>query len=143
VVVPCIIIVPFTKNTFPPRLDREQELLKETADWLKTTDYLENKVYYLYPYLGLLLDVDVFDGEKVGELWGLYPAIDAWGIDAIPDNTIVIWDGHFGPNECRIPLDTIMNDTNFKLLKAFKPREPFKTLGDYDYEVYVFQKVNK
>lgn len=138
-----VIRSPFKHDYFPYKLDPEQALIKEAGEWYKSQPFQGKKVYYLYPYLAHVLNVDSFDPEKIGELWGLYPTIKQWGITAIPDSTIVFWDAHFGPNECHIPLDTMLNDPNFELIKTFKPKEEFTTLGGYKFEVYVFRKLNK
>ena len=140
----CMVIrSPFKHEYFPYRLDQEQGLINEAGEWFKKTPYTSQKIYYLYPFLAHVLDIDSFDPKKVAELWGLYPTIKEHGIDAIPDSTIVFWDAHFGPNECRIPLDTILNDANFKLIKSFKPKEEFTTLGGHYFEIFVFMKLAK
>ncbi len=138
-----IIRSPFKHEYYPFKLNHEETVIKQAGDWFQTSPYTKQKVYYLYPFLAHVLNVDSFNPAKVGELWGLYPTIKSWGIKAIPDSTIVFWDAHFGPNECHIPLDTIMNDPNFQLIKTIKPTEPFKTLGDYNFEVNVFIKLPK
>lgn len=99
-------------------------------------------MYYLYPYLPLLLDIDAFDNKKVADLWALYPHIKKAGIGNVPNGAIVFWDAHFGPNECGIPLDKIMNDPNFDLLKTFYPKERFTTLGGFPFTISVFEKRN-
>jgi hypothetical protein len=137
-----VVYSPFKHDYFPYKLDNEQAVIKEAGDWFKSSPYKDQKVYYLYPLLAHVLNVDSFDPEKVGELWGLYPSIKAYGIGVVPDSTIIFWDGHFGPNECRIPLDTIMNDPRFELLKKFSPAIPFKVLGGYDFDVYAFIKLH-
>ncbi|MEI6123608.1 MAG: hypothetical protein WCQ95_08270 [Bacteroidota bacterium] len=134
---------PFKQQYFPFKLDKEQTLIKEASDWYKTSEYTKQKVYYIYPLFSQLLNVDSFDPNKVGELWSLYPTIKEWGIGAIADSTVVFWDAHFGPNECKIPLDTIMNDANFRLIKSFKPLKEFRCLGGYKFEVYAFIKLPK
>ncbi len=137
-----VVYSPFKHDYFPYKLDNEQAVIKEAGDWFKSSPYKDQKVYYLYPLLAHVLNVDSFDPEKVGELWGLYPSIKAYGIGVVPDSTIIFWDGHFGPNECRIPLDTIMNDPRFELLKKFSPAIPLKVLGGYDFDVYAFIKLH-
>lgn len=138
-----VIRSPFKHDYFPFKADPEQQLVIETGNWYKQQPFENRKVYYLYPYFAHVLDVDSFEKTKVEDLWSLYPAIKEWGIGNIPDSTMVIWDAHFGPNECRIPLDQIMNDPYFTLVKSFKPKKPFKVLGGYDFEIYVFVKSNK
>jgi len=138
-----IIRSPFKHEYFPYKADPEQQLIIETGNWYKQQHFENRKVYYLYPYFAHVLNVDSFEKTKVEDLWSLYPTIKEWGINTIPDSTMVIWDAHFGPNECRIPLNQIMNDPNFTLIKSFKPKKPFKVLGGYDFEIYVFVKTNK
>lgn len=134
---------PFSQFYFPYKLSPEEAVVKETGDWYKKQPYKDKKIYYLYPYLAHVLNTDPFDDKKVGELWGLYPAIKEWGIGAIPDSTLVFWDSHFGPNECFVPLNTMLNDSNFELIKTFKPKIAFTTLGGHNFEVDVFRKTNK
>jgi len=138
-----IVRSPFKHEYYPYKLNPEEAVIKEAGDWFQTSAYTKQKVFYLYPYLAHVLNVDSFDPNKVGELWGLYPSIKAWGISAIPDSTVVFWDAHFGPNECHIPLDSIMDDPNFMLIKTFKPAQPFQVLGGYNMEVDVFMKLPK
>ena len=145
IIIPLLFFVirsPFKHEYYPFKLDAEQSLMKETGEWYKTTPFTQKKVFYLHPYLTHVLNLDFFDKEKVGELWGLYPNIKVSGINIIPDSSIVFWDSHFGPNECRISLDTIMNDPNFQLIKTFKPDVPVKVLGGYDLEMDVFMKLH-
>jgi hypothetical protein len=138
-----VVLTPFRQFYFPFKPEPEQAVIKEAGDWFLKTQYRDKKVYYLFPYLAHVLNVDSFDPEKVGELWGLYPCIEKWGIQSIPDSSIVFWDAHFGPNECRIPLDTIMNDPNFQLIQTFRPAEEIYTLGGYKFSVHVFMKLPK
>ena len=131
---------PFVSEYFPFRLTKEQLVIKDVSVWMKAENHDKKKLYYLYPYLPLLLDIDAFDENKATELWGIYRHIKQGGIKSIPDGTIVIWDAHFGPNECGIPLEKLMSDPNFDLLKSFYPRERFTTLGGFPFSVSVFQK---
>lgn len=137
-----IIFSCFNYDFFPYKLNAETIVLKEAADWYKESSFTNKKVYYLYPYLAEALDIDPFEQSKVGELWGLYPSIKKWGASVVPDSAIVLWDGHFGPNEGNIELDSIIRDPNFELIKVFRPKKAFKTLGNYNFEVYVFMKLN-
>jgi len=134
---------PFKQDYFPYKLDPEQAVMKDAADWFKKSPYTKQKVFYLFPVFSHFLNVDPFDIKHVGELWGLYPLIKQWGISVIPDSTVIFWDGHFGPNECKIPLDTIMNDHRFELIKAFKPKKEFTTLGGGKFEVYAFIRLEQ
>ncbi len=136
-----IIYKPFKVHDIPFQLGPEEVVLKETVNWLKENEnYTKYRVYYLSPYLTVALDLDPFEPKEASELWGLYPNIETWGIDVVPDSSIVIWDAHFSPNECRIPLEKIMNDPYFDFVTNFKPAEEFTVLGGYSYEVNIFRK---
>jgi hypothetical protein len=60
--------------------------------------------------------------------------------NGIPTDAIIIWDAHFGPNEGQLPLDRLLHNEHFELLKKFVPEHPFKTLNAYDYEIYIFRR---
>jgi len=134
---------PFEQHYYPFKLGREEAVLKKTADWYKQSAFTQKRVFYIYPIFAHFIDVNPYDYDKVKELWELYPNINEWGIDVVPDSTIIIWDAHFGPNECQIPLDSILNDTRFQNIAVFKPDTPFTTLADYPFEVYVFMKLSE
>jgi hypothetical protein len=137
-----LITYPFLKHYLPLKLEPEEQLVKEAGVWLNSSEYKDEKIFYLYPYFMHIINRDPFNGSKVGELWGLYPAIDEWGIDgAVPLNTVVLWDSHFGANEAYLPLEKLMSDPNFKLIKSFRPEVPFKTLGGHDFEIHAFLRV--
>ncbi|HRG58061.1 MAG TPA: hypothetical protein PK323_03840 [Bacteroidia bacterium] len=136
-----VIINAFKQNYFPYKYGHEEKLVSEAGKWLKSTNYLNKKIYYLYPSLAQVLNLDSFDPNKMADLWGLYERIEKLGYASIPDSTIVFWDAHFGPNECRIPLAKIIQDENFKLIKSFAPQEKYTTLGGQSFEVYIFMKL--
>jgi len=127
------VIVPFRQYDLPFKLNPEQELMSNVALWCKQKKVLNNKMLYFFPYLSIALERDPFNDALAGGLW---EALDP----NVPDNTIVIWDSHFGPNECRLALSELLSDKRLRLLKVFKPAEPTRTLNDYLFEVYVFQK---
>ncbi len=136
------LVYPFAKGYLPLRLDKEEALVQQAGNWYMESGYSDEKLYYLFPYLMIASNKDPFDGAKTGELWGFYPAIEEWGLDGpVPMNTIVFWDSHFGANEARIPLEKLKSDPNFELIKSFYPDEPFKTLGDYNFEIHIFKRV--
>jgi len=133
-----IIRCPFRQHYFPYKLDPQQALMKRAADWYNTSAYTSHKMYYIYPVFAHFTHIDPFDKMRVGELWSLQSDIDTYGINAMPDSTIIFWDSHFGPHECVLPLDSLMQSPHFHLIKAFKPEDNHTTLGGTPFEVYVF-----
>lgn len=129
-----IIAEPFiyANGKYPLQISDEQKLFTEFAMWYQTQDFDGKTVYFFYPYLNVLLDIDPYDSKRFIKLWSFD---ESWA----PHGSIVIWDGHFGPNECNLPLSHLQNNPDFRPLKSFKPKVPFKTLNNYDFEIHVFE----
>lgn len=121
----------------PVRLDTPQQLVKETADWLRESTYYKNKIYYYDPFFPEMLDIDPYDESRIQELIPNREKPE----EGIPIGGIVLWDAHFCPNEGALPLNALLENPHFKLVKLIKPKESFKVLGGYDYEIYIFQKI--
>lgn len=124
----------FVKNRMPYDISDEQKEFEKVAEWLKSYDYKDKKVYFLYPYLNILTSIDPYDKEHFEFLW-------SFDFDYSGPGSLLIWDGHFGPNECQIPLEKLMNNPDFVLIKSFKPQKPFTTLNNYPFEIHVFERV--
>jgi hypothetical protein len=124
----------FIKNKLPMEISDEQKEFEKVAEWLKTADYKDGMTYYFYPYLPVITDIDPYDKKHFEELW-------SFDFKYSPVGSMVIWDAHFGPNECQIPLTKLLNNTDFELIKSFKPQKPFLTLNNYPFEIYIFKRV--
>ena len=116
---------------------RPQEVLTESINYIVQNNLEKNKIYYFTNYVPFRLEIDPYDDRYSS--WGIpdSPKVSL----AIPNNSLIVWDAHFGPNEGRTPLAKLLNDDGLKVLKVFKPKVPFTVLGGYNYEVYIFQKV--
>jgi len=118
------------------QISHEDLLMDEAGDYILNNNLDEYKVFYFSPHLMIKLGIDPFNHALSNEGLPnkLHPAL------TIPDNSIIVWDAHFGPNEGNIPLEKLLNNDRLVLLKEFHPDPPFKVLGGYDYGVYIFQK---
>ncbi len=124
----------YIKRSFPLQISEEQKVFVEVANWLKTIEYKDGMTYHLYAYLSVLANINPYDKDHFTDLW-------SFDFEYSPIGSIIIWDGHFGPNECQIPLKKLKGNPNFILLKSFIPNPPFTTLNNYPFEVFVFKKV--
>ena len=113
-----------------------QKLLKQVTTYVKSKRLDRYKVYYFTNYVPFQLGIDPYNQQQSS--WGI-PSSAKVSI-SIPDSSIIVWDAHFGPNEGRTPLNKLLNDNGLKVLKVFNPEKPFKVLGGYNYQVYIFQK---
>ena len=125
------------KNNF--RLSPPERLLAEACQYTKQHKLTRNKIYYFSNFVPIKLGIDPFDTKKSSEgLPHLKPVSKA-----LPDNSIIIWDAHFGPNEGQTPLSLLTKDSGLRIIKIFKPKVPFKVLGGHNYAVYIFQKTKE
>ncbi len=134
-----IIILGINTHISGFRKSKPQQLMSETAQYLKDNSLLNNKIYYFDPQLLADIELNPFDNTKSAE--GIPNSANI--TKSMPENSIIVWDAHFGNNQGKIPLIRLENNIDLILLKVFKPTQPFKVLGGYDYEIYVFQKIKK
>ncbi len=118
------------------KLTVEQKLVEQTSNYLKENKLDNSKIYYFDPFVPFTLGIDPYDTE-----------ICQFGINnknipskGLSPGDLIIWDAHFGPNEFRTTLASLMNDNQLELIKTHKPTEPKIVLGGYSYEIYVFRK---
>ena len=126
----------FTVGHFSIKEIPDAELIDETTDWFKNTDYKNNIAAYMFPYLVYKLDRDPFDYSKVREIWGLEKADPS---KFLPDGAIIFWDSHFAPNEGMLPFNKLIDNPSFTLLKRFKSLSKGIFLGG-EFETDVFKK---
>src|SRR5665648_1262416 len=74
VVIAVQIVIPFTKNHIPVRLERSQELVLDASKFIKTFNE-QSKIYYFDPYLVHFLNLDPFDQSLSN--WGVGDKIQA------------------------------------------------------------------
>lgn len=91
----------------------------------------ETKFFTAHPYLNLLLDIDPFDTNQIENL-------DK--VEHAHSGDVVVWDGHFGPNEMKLPKERLESDTTFELLQVIEPETLFYTLNNYLYEIRIYRK---
>ena len=134
-----IAITPFIVRLFPfqeiqvfPKLGTEEKVNRKLFEQLtERYDIGTKKTYTAHPYINLLLDIDPFDTLTNDRLHNWHKA---------QPGDLVIWDGHFGPNEEQVFKEDIEKDSTFTFAFAVKPDKPFITLNRYWYEIRVYEK---
>lgn len=134
-----IIKLPFDFYKVPVKRDGREKVIYQAASWVKSNNLDTNKIYYYDLYFIHQLKMNPFDQEKCSEK---IPDVSSPGIN-MPEGSILQWDAHFGPNEGHLPLDSLLNNPKFKLLRKFNPEKPFNVLNGYNYEVFIFQRTDK
>ena len=132
-----IIRTTFKVNNVPVKLETADKVVKETADWIFSEKMNSKMIYYYDPQVSFFLDLDPWDATTNRAVifdGGL-------NMNLLAENSLLIWDAHFGPNEGNAPLDTLLNQHSLQLLKVFRPDQPFTVMGGYNYEIYVFKRL--
>jgi hypothetical protein len=115
-----------------PALGEEEKQNAIAADYLQSNfNVSETKFFTAHPYLNLLLDVDPFDTRKIENLDKVANAAEG---------DVIVWDGHFGPNEMKLPKAQLEADSTLQLLHVIEPETLFYTLNNYLYEIRIYQK---
>ncbi len=129
-----LMIPPFHYHKVPMQEDETQRLLSEAARWVERSPYSDRLVFYYDLYFLFRLDRDPFDPSSCRERVPdpEHPA------EGVPPGSLLQWDAHYGPNEGHLPLQRLLHDPHYSLLKVFRPDKPFKVLGGYDYAICLF-----
>ena len=138
----CLLVVVLSKQikenlSFPIIEDEIQTLLTKAGNWYKN-NRPNGMTYYLDPYFGFRSNINPFDSNVAQQLWYVDKKIPSAGLKR---GDRIVWDAHFGPNECGIPKEHLLNDTNLQLIQEFHPKHEIITLGEYPYEILIFEVI--
>lgn len=133
-VVGFLVFAPFKyfAHRYPIEKSHEQIAFEQVHHFLEQEELLDQKMFFLYPYLNILNESDPYDWKQHTDLWSYHP-------DYINGGDLVIWDSHFGPNEASLEVETFLNDPYFTQLFYTKTYHPDPNLSDKPMEVYVFK----
>jgi hypothetical protein len=134
-----ILALPFIIRLFPlqeieifPPKGVEEKTVDEFITKFKEVEVWDTcKLYTGHPYILFKLEKDPFDTMKSANLWDWKKA---------KKGDLIVWDGHFGPNEHKVPLKAIDSDRSFKLLLNVEPEIEFYTLNNSKFCVRLYQK---
>ena len=133
-----IVNKPFSQRPYPIPQDRISFLIDEAIGWYHDQNFKPGKISYLHPYIEFKLGVDPY-GKNVVRIWSL----DREDLtNGLSEGDMIVWDGHFGPNEGGQPFDKIYNNPSIEFINAFYPEKRINVLGDNDFEIY-FLKILK
>ena len=129
-----VILSGFDRHKLPVTLQKEDKVVKQAVDWVKSHGYDRNQVIYFNPIIPVLLNKDPFDGKQLFSSVS-DPNNPEVGVEK---NAVIVWDTHFSEFESKIALDKMLENPNYQLLQIFLPDPPFKIFGKMDFRVAVF-----
>lgn len=112
-------------------------VMAELADWLKSSPYSNRKSYFTDPLYTFYRDMNPHNQEKCFRVYS-YAGINPSSL--MKPGELLIWDPQFAGYEGRLPFDSLENNKNLRLLKLFRPKEPFTVIGGEEYRLAVFMR---
>ncbi|MDP1621065.1 MAG: hypothetical protein Q8M08_01870 [Bacteroidales bacterium] len=128
-----VIITPFLTYSIPTRLSPEEETVRRATTWLKTSPYAGRLFFFTDINVPYYMNADPYRKNPAE----CYLFGDCKYLDTIPAGSLLIWDAHFGANESKIPIDSLLGNHRQKVIGYFRPAEPWITLGGGWYDCYV------
>ncbi len=120
------------------RRDLTADVLYRVTEWLKRPANFKHKLVIHNPYFSFSTGKDPWNLNVIQNGFSNIASPER----GLPDSTLFVWDAHFSSNEGRMPLEKIMDNTDFEVVTYFKPDIPFTVLGGYDYKVVIFRKIS-
>jgi hypothetical protein len=115
------------------------KLVVKSMSWLEKENLLERKTYVYKPEYLAKYGADHFD--KANSRVSQNIPNTEFPEQGLNPGDIIIWDGHLSPNEGRLPLSRLMQNSQLKLLKSFKPKQDIIVLGGHKYSIEIFEKI--
>lgn len=110
----------------------EEAVLDDMHAWMKAEGVTTNgSVFAGHAYVTIALDIDPNDYSKTNRLRFYEHA---------QKGDLIVWDGHYGPNEENTPIEKMNADTTLLLLKEFHPKEEYRPLNDKPFYVRLYRK---
>ena len=110
----------------------EEAVLDDMKVWMMKEGVSTNGcVFAGHSYVSYVLDRDPYDYSKMNQLKAFIYA---------QSGDLIVWDGHYGPNEEETPIEEMNADTTLVLLKEFRPEKEYRPLNDMPFYVRLYRK---
>lgn len=119
----------------PVEAGPRDEMISNAGEELKPILAQYDTIYAMEPFLMYWADRNVVLDDHIFEL---YRAHSTKGLKPLGNQSVLIWDSQFGPQEGKTPLSLLTNEKQLKLTKAWTPESPVTTFGQF-FEIYCFE----
>lgn len=124
-----------TIQPIPVQTDTTGRFLSEVSRKALDAMVDGSRLIYFHPQVAYFADMDPWDEDRALRSWGLDPSAPMMGMRA---GDVLVWDAHFGPNEGRTQLKTLLDRTDLDLVEVCVPWERMQVLGGHVFEAYLF-----
>ena len=133
VVYAAVILTPFMTYPAPFPLSPEEATIRKATEWLKSSAYSDRTLFFTDFNVPYYMGDDPFKKNPAD----CYAFGDCKFLDTIPAGSVLIWDAHFGANESKIPVDSLLSNSRQMVVNYFRPDQPWITLGGEFYDCYI------
>lgn len=126
----------YQKIELPVPLSNEDKVIKEACEFIQSSELKDHKIHYYSLYSEMLLNLDPHNADQCQQI--VHNRYNPH--EEVVSGSLVLWDAHFAPNEGAMPLENLLENDQFEVVKRFEPEHPFNTLGNIPFEVYLFQR---
>ena len=132
-VIGAVLVTPFITYKTPCPLSPEEETIRRATAWLQASPYAHRLIFYTDNNVPYYLKADPYRKNPAEcSLFG-----DSKFLDTIPCGSVLVWDAHFGANESKIPMDSLLGKRHQKVINYFRPAVPWITFGGGWYDCYI------
>jgi hypothetical protein len=131
-----ILWMPYHIFTIPAPLNWQDKVMKETADAVRKLGHENRRVIFFDPKFGFYLGDDPYDHFRLSFFFPDEKKPDF----GLADSSLFIWDAQFAEIHKKLPLESMLRNTNLKLLDGFIPEEDFRFAWRENYMSLIFEK---
>lgn len=136
-IISLVVYKPFTYKQLPMRTGINFAVMENLTNWLKGTQFSNNRAFYSDNMFPFYMDIDPFNSQKCFKIYN-YENTDPASL--LKPGELLIWDAQFAGYEGHLPFDSLIKNNNLKLLNIFTPNESFTIIGGAKYKLAVFMK---
>ncbi|MFA6129030.1 MAG: hypothetical protein WC699_17160 [Bacteroidales bacterium] len=132
-----VVYKPFTYHVVPSKTAINFAVMEKLTTWLKSSPYNDRRVLYTDPMYPFYRGTDPFDSQIN---YKVYSYENKKPVNLLNQGELLLWDPQFAGFEGHLPLDSLMNNPNFRLINIFTPVESFTVIGGEEYKLALFMK---
>jgi hypothetical protein len=117
------------------RPESAEQLIEQTTKFLRREGLDKQRIFYFNPLVAMYLDKDPWSTGMKSMTGGLSE------LNLMEPGDVYVWDAHFGPNEGKSPLDSLLARTDLELIMMLLPNKLYDEKGQMKYAVYTFRKL--
>lgn len=118
------------------KIDKLNNNIEKAGNWLIENNLMQRTIIHQSPYFNVKFNKDEYDVKSSYYIWSINKESD-WAEKGV----IVVWEPYYCTREGNMPLEWLLNNANYKLLKLIEGKDENGKL-DKQLDIYIFEKIN-